>query len=603
MSSIAGFVDFKNNARNYIEVYSNMINSLVKRGPDDAGIFISENVCLMNTRLEIVKSPNSKQPAIYTIGDEKIILVLDGEIYNTKELTEELKTKGHDVDENADSQVLLHCYVVWGEKCIEKINGNFSFAIYDSRINSLFVVRDRLGVRPLFYCHIGSSFIFSSEIKGLLNHPLVRPEIDNTSILEIMLLGPGRTPGYGVFKNISELKPGHCGCFSEKGFDTYSYWQLEAKEHKETFEETMETVKSLLTDSIKSQLKSDVPLCAFLSGGLDSSVITAISGVKKTFSIDYAENDVYFKSNRFQPEGDNKYIEIVSKFLGTDHTVITIKTDDLVNSIFDAVKARDLPGMADVDGSIQLFCREVKKHNVGVALSGECADELFGGYPWYRDSDLRSAEGFPWSQSTQYRASFIRDEFLQNTDPNEYVRSKYINAISNVSTLDDDPPLEKRMKEMFRLNTDWFMQTLIDRTDRASSQEGFSVRIPFCDYKIAEYLYNTPWEFKNFMGREKGLLRAAMGGIIPDEALWRKKSPFPKTHNPEYLNKVTAILLDILSSPNSPLLDILKKSALETLLTADVSQPWYGQLMTTPQTIAYFIQLNFWLAEYKISIV
>ena len=265
-----------------------------------------------------------------------------------------------------------------------------------------------------------------------------------------------------------------------------------------------------------------------------------------------------------------------------------------------AVDARDLPGMADVDSSLLLFCKEIKKHCT-VALSGECADEIFGGYPWYRDKDIRAINGFPWSQTTSYRKSFIKDN-VKLPDAGNFVYSKYKDTIINTSKIDKLSPLESRMKEMMKLNLDWFMQTLLDRKDRMSMYNGLEVRVPFCDYRIAEYLYSVPWEYKDYNSYEKGLLRKAMEDFLPEEVLWRKKSPYPKTHNPKYLQIVSKLLKEVIENPSSPVLTFIKKSELEKLLNTDKNEPWYGQLMTTPQTIAYFLQINYWLEKYKIII-
>ena len=345
-----------------------------------------------------------------------------------------------------------------------------------------------------------------------------------------------------------------------------------------------------------------------MSGGLDSSIISSIANTHlnekgqhlKTFSVTYEDNDKYFKSSKFQPNSDNKFIDKMVEYLQSEHHLITLSNHDLANALFQAVDARDLPGMADVDSSLLLFCKEIKKHCT-VALSGECADEIFGGYPWYRDKNLRAINGFPWSQTTNYRKSFLKDD-IKIPDAETFVYSKYNDTIINTSKIGKISPLESRMKEMMKLNFEWFMQTLLDRKDRMSMYNGLEVRVPFCDYRIAEYLYSVPWELKDYNNYEKGLLRKSMEGILPEEILWRKKSPYPKTHNPIYLNIVSNMLRNVIENPSSPLLKIIKKTELEKLLKEDKNEPWYGQLMTTPQTIAYFLQINYWLEKYNITI-
>lgn len=421
-------------------------------------------------------------------------------------------------------------------------------------------------------------------------------------------MAPGRTAGCGIISGVREVEAGCCGYFTEEGLKLRRYWELRAAEHTESFEETVEHTRELVLDAIRRQLVSDVPLCTFLSGGLDSSIISSVAAsemrrqgkILDTFSVDYKDNEKYFTKSHFQPDSDPEYINIMAEYIGGNHHWTVIDVPELVDALDDAVEARGLPGMADVDASLLLFCREIKKHGT-VALSGECADELFGGYPWYRDEDIRMTDGFPWAQSTAYRKGFISDELAEKINAEDYVYSAYRKTADSADKLPSDSPLESRMREMTALNFYWFMQNLLERKDRMSMYSGLEVRVPFCDYRLAEYLYNVPWEFKDYRGREKGLLREAMKDRLPDRVLHRKKSPYPKTHNPAFLDAVTKKLRNIISQP-TPLTDFVKKEALEQLLTHSEHIPWYGQLMNLPQTIAYFIQLDYWLRRYNICL-
>lgn len=608
MCGIAGEVSFSSSVIKNKDSFLKMQKVLAPRGPDQNGIYIKDKVALIHSRLAVIDIENGIQPMWVKYGDVEYTIVYNGELYNTDEIRDELTASGHYFLSHSDTEVILKAYVQWKESCVEKFNGIFAFAIWDDREQRLFFARDRIGVKPLFYTVVNNSFIFGSEIKALLQHKYVEPIIDETSIAEIMLVGPGRTPGYGVFNNIQEVKPACYGFYSKSGIKIFKYWTLKDKGHNDTLEQTVEKVRELVFDSINRQLVSNVPVGTFLSGGLDSSIISSIASTYfknknqnlKTFSVTYEDNDKHFKKSKFQPNSDTEYINKMVKYLDCDHYLITLNNQDLADALYNAVDARDLPGMADVDSSLLLFCKEIKKHCT-VALSGECADEIFGGYPWYRDKDIRAINGFPWAQSTEYRSSFIKDD-IKLPDATEYVYSKYKDTLINTSKAEGISPLEARMKEMMKLNLDWFMQTLLDRKDRMSMYNGLEVRVPFCDYRIAEYLYSVPWEYKDYNSYEKGLLRKAVEGILPREVLWRKKSPYPKTHNPEYLNIVSQRLREIIKNDSSPLLSFIKKSELEKLLNTERNEPWYGQLMTTPQTIAYFLQIDYWLKKYKIII-
>ena len=607
MCGICGQVSFTTDLSKYESQFYNMQNKLFSRGPDQHGEFFSPDAVLMHRRLAVVDIEKGKQPMTYAVDGAVFTLCYNGELYNTDEIRNTLESRGYNFFSHSDTEVVLKAYVEYREKCVELFNGIFAFAVWEHETKKLFVARDRMGVKPLFYSICKSGFVFGSEIKALLEHPEIEPIMDNRSLSEIMLIGPGRTPGCGVFKDINELRPAHYAIYDETGLTIYRYWNVEAHEHTDSFEQTVEKVRFLVTDSIKRQLVSDVPLCTFLSGGLDSSLISSVSNnyfkergeTLKTFSVDYVDNEKYFKKSRFQPNSDPHYINVMSDYLSCEHHWFIIDTPELVNALFSAVDARDLPGMADVDSSMLLLCENIRKYGT-VALSGECADEIFGGYPWYRDKTIRLTDGFPWAQSTAYRYSFLKDEFAQKIDADDYVYSRYKATVNSADKPYNADETESRMAEMMKLNVDWFMQTLLDRKDRMSMINSLEVRVPFCDHRIVEYLYSVPWEYKDHDNYEKGLLRYAMRGLLPDEVLWRKKSPYPKTHNPHYLNAVSRLLRGVIEDKSSPLLNFIKREKLEELLTADNPQPWYGQLMTTPQTIAYFIQFDYWLRKYKV---
>ena len=471
------------------------------------------------------------------------------------------------------------------------------------------MARDRIGVKPFFYAQTDTHFLFASEIKALLASEFIKPEVDLQGIAEVMLIGPGRTPGYGVFRNIAELPPAHYAYFTKNSLNITQYWTLRDKPFTDSFEQTVEKVRYLVSDAITRQLVSDVPVCTFLSGGLDSSIISSVADryfhargeQLHTFTVGYKNNDKYFKAGKFQPNSDSQFVGIMNEYLHAQNHLIEIDTKELVQALYAAVDARDLPGMADVDSSLLLFCREIKKQGT-VALSGECADEIFGGYPWYRDKTIRMTNGFPWAQSTKYRMTFLQDDLARQIDAENYVYEKYADTVRRTDKIQGLPDTESRMKEMMKLNLEWFMQTLLDRKDRMSMACGLEVRVPFCDYRIAEYLYTVPWEYKDYKHYEKGLLREAVKDLLPEEILWRKKSPYPKTHNPAYLAAVRIELQKVLDTKNAPLFNVVKRDAVQQLMTADVREPWYGQLMTTPQTIAYFVQMNYWLEKYNIQI-
>ncbi len=588
---------------------SAMLATMRRRGPDGSGCYIWQNMCLLHTRLSIIDPSGGAQPMVLDRGRERYVITYNGELYNTEELRRTLAALGHSFYGHSDTEVLLHGYAQWKERVLERANGIFAFSVLEEHTGRVFIARDRIGVKPLFYMAYKDGLLFASEMKTILSYPGVRAELDADGAGQLLLLGPGRTPGSGVLHNMQELEPGCYGIYEQGKFHTHRYWKLRDREHTDSFEETVSKVRELVIDAIRRQMVSDVPIGTFLSGGLDSSLISAICAREAeqkgeyldTFSVDYQDNDQYFVAGKFQPNSDSEYIRIMLDHLAAKHHWTVLTPEDLIEHIADATIARDLPGMADVDISLLCFCQQIRPY-VKVALSGECADEIFGGYPWYRDTTLREQDGFPWAQTTRERSAFLHPWILEHIRPDEFIQSRYQQTLDECDILPHNSPTERRMKQMVNLNFRWFMQTLLDRKDRMSMYHALEVRVPFCDWRIAEYLYAVPWEFKDYRGYEKGLLRHAMQGILPESVRYRKKSPYPKTHHPRYLQIADQMLRTLLSQKDAPIFQIVEKNALEKLLEQDFAWPWYGQLMRRPQTIVYMLQMNYWMEHYSVQI-
>ncbi len=613
MCGIAGWIDLKNNLHGQEKILEQMSQALSHRGPDAEGLWTSDHALIAHKRLIVVDPAGGCQPMVRRFGGYDYTITYNGELYNTVELREELKAKGYIFESNSDTEVLLISYIEWGSGCAERLNGIYAFGIWNEKEQSLFLCRDRFGVKPLFYALRGSSLIFASELKALLAHPEIQPEIDNEGLAEIFALGPSRTPGHGVFKNVYEVKPSHHILYNHQGLRMTRYWKLESHPHTDSLENTITNVRNLLTDSIVRQLVSDVPVCTFLSGGLDSSIITAVAaqefrdtgkGRLHSFSIDYTGNDQFFIPSSFQPDADAPWVKRMSDVAGTEHHYITFNSQEIADALKDALYSRDLPGMADIDSSLWLFSREVKKHST-VALSGECSDEIFGGYPWFHREEMFSRDSFPWIHPSDVRSTLLKPEVKDYIKPHEYVERRYQETISEVPVLKGEDPTEARRREIFYLNITWFMSTLLDRKDRMSMASGLEVRVPFCDHRLVQYVWNIPWDIKTYGDREKGLLRQAAKGILPDDVIKRRKSPYPKTHDPYFEKIVNEMLIEILNDSASPLLRLIQKDKVLPLLNgkSDYGRPWFGQLMAGPQLAAYLIQIDLWMRSFKISIV
>lgn len=587
-----------------------MTNTLSKRGPDEENFYFSSHCNLGHRRLIIIDAQNGKQPMSTTYNNSTYTIVYNGQLYNANDLRKELIEAGFSFNGYCDTEVILKAYIHFGSKIFEKLNGIFSFAIWNNEKKELILVRDHFGIKPLFYTITNNSIIFASEIKGILKHPQIKAKMGSIGVLEMFGLGPAHTPGLTIFKDIFEIKPGHFGIFNKYGFKSKCYWKLESKPHTDGFEKTCATIQEILDDSIKKQLVSDVPLCAMVSGGLDSSIIVAYasnyykelnSSKLKTFSVDYVDNDKNFVKNDFQPNSDNYYINIMKNKFDTDHTNIVIDTPELVSTLKDAMIARDFPGMADVDSSMLLFCKGIRE-KATVALSGECSDEIFAGYPWFFREDALNSNTFPWSIALNERQELLNPNISNKLFLKEYVDFRYNESLSNIVFLDEDSKETKEKRKISYLTINWFMQTLLDRSDRMSMYNGLELRVPFCDYRLVQYLWNIPWDIKALNGREKGLLRYIVKDKLPEEIVDRKKSPYPKTYNPSYLAAVKSMLTDIMNNQNAPINNLLNREYILNILKTDgkaFARPWFGQLMTGPQLMAYLCQVNMWLETYK----
>ncbi|MEC0237848.1 asparagine synthase (glutamine-hydrolyzing) [Paenibacillus kribbensis] len=613
MCGITGFIQWNGDLMHQSELLLNMTQTLSNRGPDAAGTWISNPCAFGHRRLSVMDPENGAQPMIRQLEDITYTIVYNGEIYNAPELKKELRQRGHFFRTQCDTEVLLEAYIEWGPECVDRLNGIFAFAVWDSGRQQVFLARDRLGVKPLFYSHNEDVFVFGSEPKALLQHPAVEAAVDAEGLAEIFIIGPARTPGHGVYSSMKELRPGHTLTYDRDGMHIQTYWKLESIAHEDDTEQTALKVRELLLDTVERQLISDVPVCTLLSGGLDSSALSALAvdyykrtgqGQVDTYSVDYVDNDKHFKAHAFQPGADAPWIQRMVDELGTNHHWIEFDTPEVVEALNNSTLTRDLPGMADVDSSLYLFCREIKK-GATVAISGEAADEVFGGYPWFHREDMLNSGTFPWAVAPDMRASLLSPEVRDWIKPLEYLNDRYSEAIREVPKLSGETGKAAQMRVMSYLNITRFMPTLLDRKDRMSMGVGLEVRVPYCDHRLVQYVWNIPWSIKTTGGREKGILRKALEGVLPDDVLYRKKSPYPKTHNPSYLAVVKKQALELLDDSSSPLLKLIDRQKVRDIAAspeASSNLPWFGQLMSGPQLFAYLTQVDNWLRTYKVAI-
>ncbi len=613
MCGIAGFFNSYENYNDkreyYLDFLHNMIKSMQHRGPDEHGTYLTGHCGLAHARLSIIDLYTGHQPISCTVSGRKYHIIYNGELYNMHELKNDLINRGFTFDTTSDTEVILKMYICYGIDFLKELNGIYAFCIYDEEKDLIYLVRDHFGVKPLYYSVKDQTVYFASEIDTLFTNAAIKPEIDNNSLNEIFTLGPSKTYGRGVFKNIFEVRPGEVITVSHGTLDKKYYYRLTSRIHEDSYEQTVEKTRYLLIDSIKRQMLSDVPVATFLSGGIDSSIVSSVAasvckenGVQlDTYSFDYTDNNKYFTANSFQPAADRPFVDIMVHYLKTNHTYLWCDYQELAHMLYPSVDSRSLPTMADVDSSLLFFCGEVKKHHK-VVLTGECADEIFGGYPWFYREDLLSAEYFPWIQNFEFKKSLLDKEFAESLHMEEYLKNTYYKSISEINLLPDENEDETKRRQISYLNIRWFMQTLLDRMDRTSMRNGLEARVPFADHRIIDYVFNVPWDFKYRENTEKHLLRTAAKGLVPDEILFRKKSPYPKTYHPEYEHILSEELKNVIREPQSPVVKYLNTENVLKFLEApkDYGKPWYGQLMAGPQMIAYLLQINYWLSKYNL---
>ncbi|MFF4777091.1 asparagine synthase (glutamine-hydrolyzing) [Microtetraspora fusca] len=611
MCGIAGWVDYDRDLRAERDVALAMTETMSCRGPDAEGLWTEPHAALGHRRLAIIDIEGGRQPmAAEHDGRVLAVLTYSGEVYNFRELRAELAARGHRFRTESDTEVVLEAYLEWGEDFVDRFNGMYAFAIWDARREELLLVRDRMGIKPLYYYPTPSGVLFGSEPKAILANPLAERVVDADGLRE--LLAFVKTPESAVYRGMYEVRPGQIVRVRREGLTKRRYWRLESREHTDDLPTTISTIRGLLDDIVGRQLISDVPLCTLLSGGLDSSAVTALAARSlgstkvRSFSVDFAGYTENFQPDTMRDTPDGPYVKDVVEHIGADHTDIVLNSADLMNPVVRAaaLRARDIPaGMGDMDTSLYLLFKAIRERST-VALSGESADEVFGGYRWFHDPETVNAGTFPWlaTVGVGHRnglTTLFDEPLLRKLDIPAYRADAYQQALAEVESLPGEGGLQKRMREVSHMHLTRFVQILLDRKDRMSMAVGLEVRVPFCDHRLVEYVFNTPWAMKTFDGREKSLLRAATQDVLPRSVVERRKSPYPSTQDPAYeraLQAETARLLGRDDLALAPLLDLTKA---RNVLDHEVGTT---SLQENRTAMEQFVQFNAWMEEYGVRV-
>ncbi|MBQ8519385.1 MAG: asparagine synthase (glutamine-hydrolyzing) [Agathobacter sp.] len=615
MSSIAGFFQpntvYSKENEFCIKTIHDMSQALIHRGPDEQSYYYFPQGAYNQNFLLAGYIPGTFsheiQPITISYHGNTYTLLLDGFISNPEHLAMELEIRQISTKDMSLEKLLLFSFLTKGEEFIKEVRGAFAMAIYDEGERQLYLFRDALGLRPLFYTEKAQALIFASEIKALFQYPGLSAVLDRDGLTELLSLGPARKPGSAIFKGIYEVKPGHYLTYSRSGCKETVFHHFEIKEHQDSYEDTKENICYLLNQSLDSLKCAVMPVSSFLSGGLDSSIVTAkLANVSPsplaTYSLEFDNSRQHFKSNAFQPALDAPFVQEMATHLGTKHTIYTCNNQIQLDYLKKSVLAHDLPTMADVDSSYLYFCEMAGKQHK-IVFTGECADEIFCGYPWYHGTET-DCKTFPWSTDLSPRESLLRDDLIKVLPIEECVRSAYLNTCNEIGLDGENTPADMVHRKTFYLTIRYFMQTLVNRGDRAAAANSMDARVPFAHQELTEYLFNVPFEMKAQNGERKHLLREYAMGLLPEEIRTRKKSPYPKTYDPGYEALINQELLRALSKTDCPLHAIVDKRKAETFCrqVKDLGRPWYGQLMAGPQLVAHYLQILYWIEMYNIEI-
>jgi asparagine synthase (glutamine-hydrolysing) len=593
---IAGWVDYERDLTAERATALAMTATMTARGPDDEGLWTDTHVALGHRRLAVIDIEGGRQPMSEGPGT----VVYSGETYNFRELRRELEAHGHRFRTRSDTEVVLRAYLQWGADMVDRLNGMYALAIWDTRTEELLLIRDRMGIKPLYYAPTPHGVLFGSEPKAILANPEFPARLSDEGLMELLTFA--KTPGHAVFEGMREVMPGHVVRVSRGGVTEREYWALTAREHTDDLDTTVRHVRELLDDIVERQLISDVPLCTLLSGGLDSSALTALADHAlgadsvRSFAVDFTDETGGFVPDEMRDTPDGPFVHDVAKHVGSHHADVVLGSDELASPrVMDTVlRARDLPSMGDLDTSLYLLFAEIRRHST-VALSGESADEVFGGYRWFHDPAAVAADTFPWALTSFARGRDLFDPDITRRS-GEYTDRRYREAIAEVPHLPDADPHERRMREICYLHLTRMVRLLLDRKDRMSMAVGLEVRVPFCDHRLVEYVFNTPWSYKTYDGREKSLLRGAVADTLPASVVGRRKSPYPATQNPSYEHAVRDRLAAVAADRSAPIRPYLDLDAVRSSLERPIG---HASLQRDRIALERVVGLADWFAAYR----
>ncbi|HEY3693288.1 MAG TPA: asparagine synthase (glutamine-hydrolyzing) [Pseudonocardiaceae bacterium] len=602
MCGITGWISFDRNLTRHQADLDAMTATMACRGPDAEGSWLDRHAALGHRRLAVIDIEGGAQPMSVCTADGAVTITYSGEAYNFTELRGELRRRGHRFRTRSDTEVVLRGYLEWEEAVAERLNGMYAFAIWDTRVDKLVMIRDRMGIKPFYLFPTTDGVLFGSEPKAILANPMADRAVDLDGLRE--LFSVIKTPGHAVWCGMREVLPGTVVTVDRSGIREHRYWTLQTRAHTDDQQTTIATVRSLLDDIVARQLVADVPRCMLLSGGLDSSMLTALAAAQlgeqvRSFAVDFVGQTEKFMPDDMRATPDTPYAHEVAIHVGALHQDIVLGPTTLADPAVRqaVVTARGITGgLGDMDASLYLLFKAIRGHST-VALSGEAADEVFGGYRWFHQPEVQAADTFPWiaclARLRTQAPDSLNADLTAALDLPSYIRDRYASAVAEVETADGETEHERRMRVICYLHLTRFVRLLLDRKDRMSMAVGLEVRVPFCDHRLVEYVYNTPWSLKTFDGREKSLLRATATDLLPQSVLQRVKSPYPSTQDPLYASALQQQVKELLAT-DDPVLELVNRRWVDAAAQQDPT--------TMPTNVRNGIErtldLSVWLDSY-----
>jgi asparagine synthase (glutamine-hydrolysing) len=620
MSGVAGWVDYARDLTRDAAIVRAMAATMANRGPDGEGVWAGTRAALGHREVRTTDDASGTQPFVAERDGRPVaVATFMGDVYNGDELRAELGSRGHTFRGRTDVEVVVTAYLEWGAQCAEHLDGTFGFAVWDLLAEELLLVRDRLGTKPLYYYPTATGVVFGTERKAVLAHPQVLPAVDEDGLRE--LLAQAGTPGEAVFHGMRQLPSGHVLRVHRGGHKEVEYWKLTATPHTDDLDTTVATIRAMLEDAVPRHLVSDVPLGTMLSGGLDSSTVTCLSakalrergaGPIKVFTVSFKDQAEKFRADETYGTADDPFVADVAKHVGAELHIISLSPEELMDPLprLATLQARDVPSpLGNMNTSLYLLCRELKQH-VTVALHGDPSDAVFGGFPWVFAPEIMNAETLPWvarAHSAGGKSGFGGDlldrDLLKRLDLRGYSADRYQQALAEVPYLGSEQGVEKKMREISHMHLTRWLEILLGQSENLSAAHGIDIRWPYATHRLVEYVFNIPWELKNFSGMEKSLLRAAAKDVLPESVFKRHKSPFPVTQDPAYGQLLCAELEELLNSPNAPAASLLDAEACRDVIADPTKLEAGGAAWVSRANIEMLLQLNTWLENYNVRVL